>query len=178
MLKSKTLFTLCIIVVCGCSSVKAPKESVPRRKAIATDAFGGWVTISLKTNQNSIQGEFIAVASDSVYIMIDNEVQLVSRADINNARVIFFNTESGSYGVWTFLNSLATISNGYFLIFTLPLNLITGISTTTGESKRINYYDYPALTWEELNKYARFPQGIPEQLDIKEIKPRSIVDHE
>lgn len=177
MLKSKILIALCFIVLCGCSTVKAPQGSVPRRKAIVTDAFGGWINVSLKTTQSSIQGEFIAVSSDSLFIMSDYKVQILPKADIDNARVVFFNTESGIYGAWTFLNSLATISNGYFLVFTLPINLITGISTTSGEAKRINYYDYPTLSWDELNKYARFPQGIPEQVDTKEIKPRPMAHH-
>jgi hypothetical protein len=177
MLKNKILIALCFMVLCGCSAVKAPQGSVPRRKDIVTDAFGGWISASLKTTRNSIQGEFIAISLDSVFIMSDNKVQILPKADIDNARIILFNSESGAYSGWTFLSSLATISNGHFLVFTLPINLITGISTASGEAKRINYYDYPALTWDELNKYARFPQGIPEQVDTKEIKPRPITHH-
>lgn len=175
MLKIKILITLSATVLCGCSTVKAPHGSVPKRKAIVTDAFGGWISASLKTTRNSIQGEFIAISSDSVFIMSDNKVQPLPKADIASARIILFNNVSDNYSGWTFLNSLATISNGYFLIFTLPINLITGISTANAEAKRINYYDYPALTWDELSKFARFPQGIPEQVDTKEIKPRPIV---
>lgn len=177
MLKNKILIAFCVIVLCGCSTVKAPQGSVPRRKAIVTDAFGGWISVSSKTIQSTIQGELIAISSDSVLIMSESKVQVLSKVDIDNARIIFFNNESGAYSGWTFLNSLATISNGYFLVFTLPINLITGISTASGEAKRINYYDYPALTWEELNKYARFPQGLPDQVDTKEIKPRPIAHH-
>lgn len=174
MLKSKIFIASCFIGLCGCSTVKAPQRSVPRREAIAADAFGGWLSVSLKTTRSSIQGEFIAISSDSVFIMPDKKVQVLPKADIDRARIIFFNNESDAYSLWAFLSSVATISNGYYLVLTLPINIITGISTASAEAKRINYYDYPSLTWEELNKYARFPQGIPEQVDINEIKPRPI----
>jgi hypothetical protein len=177
MLKNRILIALYVIVLCGCSIVKAPQGSVPRRKAIVTDAFGGWISVSSKTTQSTIQGELIAISSDSVLIMSESKVQVLSKVDIDNARIIFFNNESGAYTWWTILNSFAAISNGYYFVFTFPISLITGILTVSGEAERINYYDYPALTWEELNKYARFPQGLPDQVDTKEIKPRPIAHH-
>jgi hypothetical protein len=88
------------------------------------------------------------------------------------ARLIIFKNMIGAFGAWTFFGSLLTISNGYFLLFTLPTTLIMGISTIAGEAKRLNFLDYPANSFENLSKYARFPQGLPEGLNIADLRPR------
>ncbi len=156
----------------SCSTVKAPSGTVPVRNALATDAFGGWIELSLITPKDSISGEFIATCNDSLYIMDRGEVKIYPISNIRLARLVIFKNMSGAFGAWTFFGSLFTISNGGFLIFTLPATLIMGIATTIGEAKRLNFLDYPSNSFENLSKYARFPQGIPEGLNIADLRPR------
>jgi hypothetical protein len=173
MLKSKLLFVIGLIVLLNsCSSVKAPLGTVPVRNALATDTFGGWIELSLISPKDSISGEFIATSNDSLYIMDRGEVKIYAVSNISLARLVIFKNMSSTFGAWTFLGSLLTISNGAFLLFTLPTTLIMGISTTIGEAKRINFLDYPSNSIENLSKYARFPQGIPEGLNIADLRPR------
>jgi len=77
-----------------------------------------------------------------------------------------------AYVVWTVAGSLLTISNGGFLIFTLPPVLISGILTTVAEANRINYLDYPSNSFKELSKHARFPQGMPKGIKSSDLLPR------
>ena|SRR5258708_2532525 len=179
MLKNEfVIFGFVFMLLSGCSkSITAPHGSVPNRKSLSTDAFGGWINLTLKSSQKSFQGELIAINTDSIYVMTNGKVQREEISDVNSARLILYKTSSEEYALWTSLMSLGTISNGYFLVFTLPLTLIAGISTTNSESQRINYIDYPQNSWEELMKYARFPQGLPQGLDVGDLKPRSIVKH-
>ncbi len=53
---------------------------------------------------------------------------------------------------------------------------IVGTSASSGESLSDRYVEeLPAATyWEEVQKFARFPQGIPPDLDLSELKPKSI----
>jgi hypothetical protein len=172
---SKFFIISFIVLLSNCSTVQAPRRSVPKLKGIETDAFGGWITLSLKGSQSSIAGELIAVDTDSIFVMRSDKIHLYSKTDISTARIILYNTGSNNFLAWTILGSLATISNGGFLIITLPITLIMGITTTVAEAKRINFYDYPNISWGELNKYARFPQGITSKININDIKPRPVI---
>jgi len=128
MSKSKLILIIgFIVLLISCHAVKAPKGSVPQRVYLTTDAFGGWIIITLTDSQSSIDGEFIAVSNDSLYVMVGDKLKRHAISDISSARVVLFNTESGAYGGWTFLGSISTISHGGFLIFTLPLWLISGV---------------------------------------------------
>jgi len=177
MLKNRFIilgFVFILLNGCG-KSITAPHDAVPKRKSLPTDAFGGWISVTMKSSQKSFQGELIAINADSIYVMNNGKVQLEQISDVNSARIVLFKTSSEEYALWTFLGSLGTISNGAFLVFTFPLTLITGIATTSSESNRINYLDYPQNNWEELMKYARFPQGLPQGLNVGDLKPRSII---
>lgn len=153
--------------------MQAPRRSVPKRLDISTDAFGGWIFLNNYDSEAEIQGEFITIGTDSLYIMVDGQVLAHDLDDIDKARVVLFNTNNSAYAIWTFLGFISTISNGYFLVFTGPMWLITGAAVNSGEAKRINYFDYPSYDWEELIKYARFPQGFPEGINLMDLRPRT-----
>ncbi len=171
------IFILLIVIYNCCSTIKAPLGSVPNRKAITTDAYGGWLELRLNSSDDPVAGEFIAANEDSIYIMQSGEVQIYAISDISFARVIIFNTNRGAYVVWTVAGSLFTLSNGTLLIFTLPPVLVSGILTSVAEAKRINYLDYPSNSFKELSKYARFPQGMPEGIKTSDLNPRPKPKH-
>jgi hypothetical protein len=181
---SRTNFFFVLIFLAGCKSVTAPKHHVPARKAIHTEAYGGWLSVTTPTGK--INGELLAATSDSIYIMtriiegrrkIPNlfdktKVIAASKSDISAARLVIFNTNSGSFELWTGLGALSTISHGVLLVFTAPLWIIVGATNAGIEGKRPNYLDYPATTWKEIEMFARFPQGIPEGVDVRTLKGR------
>jgi hypothetical protein len=171
-MSKNNILVVLLLILCCCNSVRAPRHSVPKRIDLDREAFGGWIGVR-HAKSGLVQGELIAVTNDSVFIMESAGLQSLARTDIDSARVILFNTSEGSYGLWTFVGSLATISHGLFLVFTLPATLIAGIATTVNEANRINYVDYPATPWEKLHRYARLPQGIPDGAR-GELKPRAV----
>ena len=178
MKKDKLIISILLIAILNCcSTIKAPIGSVPNRKAITTDAYGGWLEMRLNSSNDTVAGEFIAANEDSIYIMQSGEVQRYAIPNISFARVIIFNNSSGAYVVWTVAGSLLTISNGRFLIFSLPTVLVSGILTSVAEAKRINYLDYPSNSFKELSKYARFPQGMPEGIKTSDLNPRPKPKH-
>ena len=175
MLKSKLIFLTSLAWLIGCTAVKAPVGSVPKRTDLSIDAYGGWMEVQLLSTNTSRSGEFIAISNDTIYLMPSEKVVKYAVSDISTARIIYFNTETDSYNNWTRIVSVSTLTNGLFLIFTLPLALSTGISTTNAEADRVNYVDYPATSIDELKKYARFPQGMPREVTLDMLKPRAIV---
>ena len=165
--------TILLTVIClGCGSVKAPQGAVPTRVLLETDAYGGWIGVT-GPNGEMTQGELIALTTDSVFVLDKNELHVIALGDVTAARLIMFKTAEGGYAVWTFLGSILTLTNGGFATFTLPATIISGVSTTFNEARRINYIDYPASSWAMIGKYARFPQGLPSNVDRTILKLRS-----
>ncbi len=161
-----------MILLCACKTVNAPRGTLPMRKEIAMDAYGGWIELALTSDPKPVQGELIVVSTDSVYVMETNYVNGYAKGDISSARVIFFNTAVKDYTTWAVLWPFVTISNGGFLFITLPLTLIAGINTSHAEATRVNYIDYPENGFEEFKKYARFPQGKIEAINLEALEPR------
>jgi hypothetical protein len=171
MKKIKFLIVIICLVSGSCNSVRAPHGTVPLRTQLTDDAFGGWIGMEHR-DSGLIQGELIAVSEDSVFVLQGKEAKGFAKARIGAARLIIFRTAEGGYAAWTFFGSLFTLTNGYFLAVSLPATLISGIATTATEAQRINYMDFPVNGWTELAKFSRFPQGLPREIDLSELKPR------
>jgi hypothetical protein len=172
MLKNKISIILCLVILAGaCTGVRAPGESVPKRKALETDAFGGWIIIN-PGSPEVLMGELISHTDESVFIMTNVRLEEIAKSQIDSARLIMYNTQALEYSLWTTLGSLSTLSNGYFLAFTFPMWLVTGIPVSTGEVRRQNYLDYPETGWSEIAKFARFPQGMPAGINPLSLWPR------
>ncbi|WP_373494060.1 hypothetical protein [Aquiflexum sp.] len=152
----------------SCSAAKAPKGTVPTLDKISETANGGWVTF--QSEGKDISGELIGFKEDSIFVLTDKKLLSLSQNNVHFARLIFYNTKAENYGGWAGLNSLFTIANGWFLIFTFPINLIVGSSVTVGESNRINFIDFPEHPWTEFHKFARFPQGLLDTIDRNELE--------
>jgi hypothetical protein len=154
----------------ACTTVKAPVGTVPRRIDLNEEAFGGWISVTLASD--SVEGEFIASSADSIYILKKTSVVSTPKSSITKARVIIFKTDLGRYSLWTGVGTVSTLSHGVLLILSGPVWLLTGIFTAEAEGDRINYLDYPKSSWDEINKHARFPQGLPAGVLLSEIKPK------
>lgn len=175
---SKSIIWAFVLVslLMGCQTVRAPKGSVAKRKQLETDAYGGWLQLTFKdAGRKSLEGEFIAFSNDSVYLLVANTLFSFSASELQTARLIFFNNHSDSFTALTTGGTILGIANGYYGVITVPLVLVVGITTAAAEAKRINFYDYPEKSWEELARFSRFPQGLPVGLDTKLLKAREIV---
>jgi hypothetical protein len=51
------------------------------------------------------------------------------------------------------------LSQGLFMIFTIPLNSIYAIISSGREMQELSFLNYP---FGELHDFARYPQGLPE----------------
>lgn len=186
MLFHKIIYSvLCIALLLfyGCATSYAPDNWLPNTDQIQKEAYGGWLTLYVadySTTQNDgvpaeISGEFISSDSNNVYLLTVDNLRTINKSEIKEAILELDDKNTGEYSIWTTLGTLSTLSHGKLLIFSAPLWLIIGISAASGESFRDRYVEeLPATTyWEEVQKFARFPQGIPLDLDLNELKPKS-----
>ena len=159
----------------SCTTVRTPAGFLPNRKEVQYDSQGGWMALIYHSSYNSSLiangGELIAIDKDSVYILSpDENFTIISTNNIEQAALVIYKRDPKGFVIWWILGTLSTISNGLFAIFTAPLWLITGTTVTATEASRPNKLYYPGTPWQEMGKFARFPQGIPEGLNPKELK--------
>lgn len=165
-------------LISGCTGTTAPQKWLPTAETAATDAYGAWAHLSLISSQRTIDGELIAVANESVYVMIESLV-VFPRTDIWDIKLTRFEQEHGGLAMWTVTGTLGTISHGFFLLGTMPLWIISG-SISTGNASRepivhprsedgipISVYQLRPLAM-----YARFPQGLTRSIDRSKLCPR------
>jgi small nuclear ribonucleoprotein (snRNP)-like protein len=163
------LILLGILLTFVISSCTAPKY-LPKVKEIDVNPFGSYISINLLTGPN-IKGELIAVDNNQLVVLTDS-------SNLRTALVIPINfvknyklqyAKPTNYSMMIPLYTSATIGHGYFLIFTAPLNLIVTTLVTTG-GKTAFQYTNNEITYETLKMFARFPQGIPPNIDLANIE--------
>jgi len=171
-----------IVFIYGCATSYAPDNWLPNTDQIEREAYGGWLTLycnedSVATSEKEqiMMGEFIACDSTMVFLLSGEDLIIIYKENIVESILELDDKNTGEYAAWTALGTLSTISHGYYAGISFPLWLIVGISASSGESLRDRYVEeLPADTyWEEVQKFARFPQGIPPNLDLNELKPKS-----
>lgn len=167
MLTRLSLFGFILVAAFGYSS--AQKE-LPALDSMAISPYGSHIRIE-KYDKEKIEGELIAVDSASIYVLTDQTGTpgaIIVPADQVQHYEIFY-ARRRNYE-WTIpVYSLSTISHGWWLIFSLPVNLIATIMITIGGKRAYRYTEYD-ISYDELKMFARFPQGIPEGVELQDIR--------
>ncbi len=172
---------LSFVFMTSCAVTNAPTDWLSDTKDVASDTYGGWITITALDATEKVfeySGEFIAVDEKNVYLLYDS-VYIISKTDIRKSVLEIDEKNSIEYGLWTLVGTLATISNGKFLIITAPSWLLFGIPSVAGESYR-DYYEseYPdSLYWESVSKFTRFPQGLPDDVHHYSLRAKIIPEN-
>ena len=165
-----------IALAAACAGNPAPRGWLAPARDAVSDPYGAWVELELPSAGKQVPsgGELIAVASDSVFVLTqDATFYAIARADVTRARVAYYDSQYGQLAAWTTIGSLATLSHGFLLVFSLPVWAIGG-SVTTGGQSRAPLVDVGENkhSWDAVTKYARFPQGLPTELDRERLRPK------
>ena len=187
------IITLALSLI-GCATTKAPSGWLPdSNEEIDKRAYGSWIYIELNkdnrfdTNKkdnlldesdiyyDEFSGEFVAIDSNSIYILSNLECKSFNFKNILYAHLQTRTNSKYLMAGWSVLGALSTISHGFFLILTGPLWIISGIGTTINESYEDVYTkNYPTEDWWiQFSRYARFPQGLPKSVDIKKLSGKT-----
>jgi len=165
-MKINNLLILLSLTIISCKTTNYP---LPSTEELANYEFGSYIELN-KTDDTIWKGELIAIDSSGLVILntYDNKASIISIEDIESFTL--FIAEPEKYG-WTIpVYTLSTISHGFLLMFTAPLNLIVTTSVTLGGYRAYQITDDRGNKYYELNKYARFLGGIPQNINIDDIK--------
>jgi hypothetical protein len=159
---------LLAIIIGSCNS----PEYLPSVDKIDVNQYGSHIRIN-NNNKTIAEGELIAIDSSEIVVLTGPDVistkkcVIVPVKEIHRFKLSY--AKPKHYG-WTIpLYTLATLSHGFFLMFTAPVNLIVTVSATSGGENAFTYSD-KEMTYEKLKMFARFPQGIPQDVGLADIK--------
>ncbi|HEX4935450.1 MAG TPA: hypothetical protein VFV33_19855 [Gemmatimonadaceae bacterium] len=164
MLASAFLAMACTIGT-GCATNPAPAGWLAPAREAASDPYGAWIEITRMPGSPDLRGEFLGVARDSVFVLDGSgNVETVAIGVIRSAKIAFFDSRWPSMAAYAGALSLATISNGFLLILTLPTNLIVGSVATASQSREPLVDVTRPTQWDDVRRYARFPAALPDPL--------------
>ncbi len=168
------IFSVMVLLMAGCISLPGPKNWVPSIEEVQQDVYGAWTILELTSESNNkpMEGELIAVQQGTLYLLLENTLLEIPINQINKAVLTSYD-DRGIISMWATLGFFSTLSHGAFLIFSAPIWLISGIvNSNAATTSGIHKFENNNLS--NMKKYARFPQGIPEGLDIHSLKPKSL----
>lgn len=141
---------------------------LPSSDKIDINPNGSYIKIFRRTSTN-ITGEFIAIDSTKLVVLseLEHKCLTIPIAEIKRFKLRY--AKPKNYG-WTIPGyTFATICHGFLLVITAPLNLIVTVSVTSSGERAFKYSN-KNISYDKLKMFARFPQGIPSDIDTASIK--------
>jgi len=141
---------------------------LPTSDKIDVNEYGAYIQVIRKAN-STIKGELISIDSNQICVLNNSSNKCIILPITSVESFSLRYALPKDYG-WTIpVFTLATISHGLIAIFSAPLNLIVTIIVTSSGENAFKYSDR-SMTYDQLKMFARFPQGIPPNIEILEIK--------
>lgn len=158
---------ICLILPLLLGSCKAPYY-VPPTKQIGIERHGSQIIIT-PFEDEKIKGEFIAINEDMFVILRDDTGSMYSipRGNIKKIKIRYAQPKQYGWAIPFFVIS-TVLSHGYYSAYSAPVNaVVTSGVTTTGALDFT--YNNKTISDDEIQMFARFPQGIPEDIELTDI---------
>ena len=153
-----------IFILGSCSS----SYYLPSFEKINVNEHGSFIRIKSQTKSN-IEGELISIDNNNIIILSNhtNQCESIFLKDVKHFKLRY--AKPKHYG-WTIPSTIILpFIHGYYSVITFPINfIVTVIVTTSGEIAFT--YNNKNMTFDKLKMFARFPQGLPSNIDIANLK--------
>jgi len=180
-MKTNLLITglILTLILSSCASI----EYLPGTDEIDVNQHGSYIKVK-NTAKKMIKGELIAVERTALLVLTDSnqnkKIVVIPLDMISSYKLRYANPKNYTWTMPVF--TVATVIpfpdpaaggimpfHGYFALFTAPFNfLVTAIITADATSK-LQYTDQD-MPYQKLKMFARYPQGLPPDIDIESIK--------
>jgi hypothetical protein len=162
----KTNIIILAILAFAINSCVYPKY-LPSSDTIDINQYGSFIRINNRKTE-TVAGELISIDSSTIVILTKSSNKCISVLikDVNRFSLRY--AKPKQYG-WTIpVYTLSTIIHGSMLVFTAPINLMVTLGVTMSSEDAFQYNE-KNMSFEKLKMFARFPQGIPPNLDLASI---------
>jgi hypothetical protein len=169
----KTNFIFSIIFLVALNACKTSATYLPNYENIDTNQYGSMITVYQFTTSEKIKGELIHIDSNNLVVLTENkhlnkECKVILLSDIYKFKLRYAKPPT-NYG-WTIPGFiLLPFIHGVYSSFTMPLHLIVTISVTASGQNAFKYSNKD-ITFDQLKMFARFPQGLPKEISLEDIK--------
>ncbi len=145
------IYIVALVFLGGCAINYA---YLPEAKKIARSPYGSYIKVYKGYNPIA-KGEFLALDGDTIVIRTDNKpfLSYIDTSEVSTYYIQYCNTKNYGY------LPLIAISHGWWMVFTVPINIIAAIVLKERDKKDSRFYDLP---YNQASAYARYPQGLPE----------------
>ncbi|MEO6130332.1 MAG: hypothetical protein ABIQ02_00685 [Saprospiraceae bacterium] len=156
----KLSIVVCLVIFVGGCSVP---NYIPKSSVIQNYPYGALVHVTNK-KLVTMDGELIAIDSNQLILLsaLTNKCISIPVAQIAGVSIKFAKMENGA-GIILAYSILFPLSHGAFFLLSAPINSIVS-SVILRQA-----YTFKNLPREKLKMFARFPQGIPPNVDINRI---------
>ncbi len=143
---------------------------IPEPQNYIVNPYGALISFKDVIKAEIIKGELIEADEHSFKVLTEEGLKEYKPEDTSEMKLIVSRTsgKTDMIKIWGILNPFTTIAHGFYLILSLPVNLAISASTIAISEKAYYYiplenYDYMIF----LYKFARYPQGMPEGIEIE-----------
>ncbi|MBK3518646.1 hypothetical protein [Carboxylicivirga marina] len=141
--------------------------------------FGSYFKGTEIEERRYVEGEIICIDDSTMTLMTlnnkKNTIVLIKKHHVKDGLiyVALSSNNANSISMWSSANMLLPLSHGAYGVITLPLNIIVGAGISYDTALSPYSIMYPSdISWNQMNKFARFPGGLPEGVKIEDIKLR------
>ncbi len=184
MTNNAILFLLLLMASCSIPNY------LPTKDNLDINRFGSYISVN-ELDGSLVQGELIAIDSSAMTILTgnydfqtstkpsnsngqvrksDQVERVIQVVPLNNIKQFSLQYAKGeNYTLAILSGLLLPVSHGFFLVASVPLNLITTIAVASSGDSAFKY-NSTTISYTKLRMFARFPQGIPINVDLNKIR--------
>ncbi len=165
---------IALLLMAGCAGSIAPKHWLPEAIEVPQDGYGSWASVTLSIGPGEFsEGELIAATPDTLFILGYEKLEAYGFNEVAKVHLQSYDANYSALAVWTTIGSLSTISHGVILLISAPVWIITGTIATSSQS-HAPHKTVVTGGWKQLQAHCRFPGGMPQSIDRKDIKPKPL----
>lgn len=171
-MKQKYIISSLLVLALLANACTTINTTLPKPAELNEYTKGMWMECDI-TDGTKIEGEILVLDDKQVLLLTKTDLtKTVSKNVISKARIDFSLTTNYPEKLKSAdLIPLLTISHGVYMFITLPINLAIVVPTVSTHRRGSYAAEYPLeIAWEEISKFARFPQGVPEGIDYTQLR--------
>lgn len=157
--------------VASCAS--NPKPHPPTLEMMERKGWGGQVVVNTRSGA-IVNGELIAIDASRIYVLRrplrTGALATVDLSNVDSAKLYRYEPDSG-FGGWGIAGALSTLTHGFWLLISAPTWLVSAAVAREFEVSHA-ILSYPKVGWSAFTPWARFPQGLPPNVDESDL-----IDH-